>query len=314
VLAISFGACSTDVSVPKIGLLMDDFEHERWLTDKEILLSELNNRGADVLFRVANGDSEKQRMQAQELLALGAKVLIVVAVDQVEAAEIVRNAHNVSAKVIAYDRLIKRCDLDYYLSFDHINVGRMQARAVVDHVPNPNICVIGGSIHDNNAFMIHAGQNSILEPLRKSGRIAIQSSSFTEYWQEEEGFVATLSALKDNPALNAVLAANDALAAGAIRANDSLCRPPLYVTGMDADADALERIVQNTQSMTVYKPIAELAKKTADLAYKLTIKDSSSVAEFMFVLVNNGQNTVKSLLLETVMVDSSNVSEMLEKF
>jgi len=78
----------------------------------------------------------------------------------------------------------------------------------------------------------------------------------------------------------------------------------VLVTGQDADLAACQRIVAGTQSMTVYKPLAKLANKAAELAVALAQKKSFSDPVSK---LNNGKIDVPSILLDTTQVDKSNL-------
>src|SRR6266498_3902341 len=59
----------------------------------------------------------------------------------------------------------------------------------------------------------------------------------------------------------AIVASNDATAGGCIRALEGQrLAGKVLVSGQDADLAGLQRIVAGTQSMTVYKPVAQLAR------------------------------------------------------
>jgi ABC-type xylose transport system substrate-binding protein len=67
-------------------------------------------------------------------------------------------AHKKGIRVVSYDRLTKNCGLDYYVSFDHVNVGEMQAKYLTAACPTGKYAIIGGAINDNNSFLLRLGQ------------------------------------------------------------------------------------------------------------------------------------------------------------
>ncbi len=79
----------------------------------------------------------------------------------------------------------------------------------------------------------------------------------------------------------------------------------VIVTGQDADLAACQRIVAGTQTMTVYKPLTQLAKRAAELAVKLAQrKPFIAKAE-----TDNGKIAVPSVLLDIVAVTKDNIRE-----
>ena len=88
---------------------------------------------ANVSAQVLNalGDSQKQKSQAQQCLAKGAKVILL---DQINAASgnaITNLAVQQGAKVIDYDRLVPGSKAAYYVSFDNVGVGKLQGKGLV---------------------------------------------------------------------------------------------------------------------------------------------------------------------------------------
>ena len=81
------------------------------------------------------------------------------------------------------------------------------------------------------------------------------------------------------------------------------------MTGQDAELVACQRIVQGTQSMSIYKPLKTLATKGAELAVALA-KRSPVVAN---QTVNNGKVDVPAALNDVVTVTSKNMDETVIK-
>lgn len=77
----------------------------------------------------------------------------------------------------------------------------------------------------------------------------------------------------------------------------------IYLTGQDASTEAIKRIKNETQSMTILKPLKPLAEATAEMTYQIIqgkkVKDTSN---FAFDGV-----TVKGKLFKPILIDQSNV-------
>lgn len=309
---LTFWSCSrSNENRSVVGLLLDSYEHGNWKTDSILLEKEFADAGTELMIRVSEGDAALQLQQAHDLISAGVTVLVVVAVDQNKASAIVDICKQYGVTIIAYDRLINKCDLDYYVSYNHFAIGRQQAEFVIENVPHPELCIIGGSIHDHNAFLIQAGQSGVLDQYYANGKIIIHGNVFTEHWSEEEGFNLAYSILKSYPDINTVIAANDAIAGGVARAARKLGHRKLVITGMGADSSALQRIARGEQTMTIYKPQTQLAMITASLASDICNKDTAEISQRGFIAVNNGFKDVRSLLVPSLIIDSSNVSVML---
>src|SRR5579859_6875600 len=122
----------------KIGLSLDTLKEERWQHDRDLFVAHAKELGADVLVQAANSDDALQISQAENLITQGVNVLVVVPHDGKSCATIVESAHKAGIPVIAYDRLIRDCDLDLYVTLDPVEVGAQQADYAVKHKPKGN--------------------------------------------------------------------------------------------------------------------------------------------------------------------------------
>ncbi|TRY23641.1 substrate-binding domain-containing protein, partial [Geobacillus sp. LEMMJ02] len=134
----------------------------------------------------ANGDDAAQLSQAEQLISEGVDVLVVVPHNAEASAAIVEKAHKEGIPVISYDRLIKNAEVDYYVSFDNVRVGEMQAQAIVEKAPKGNYVYIGGADTDNNAHLFRQGAMNVLKPLEEKGDIKIVYDQFSKDWKPEE--------------------------------------------------------------------------------------------------------------------------------
>jgi len=286
-------------STIRIGLLLGTLREERWLKDRDFFVAAAQKQGAYVQVMSANSDASLQITQAENLVSQGFNVLVVVPQDAASAAKIVEAAHKGNTKVIAYDRMITNSDLDFYVSFDSVKVGKMQAEGVVAVTNKGNFAYIGGSPTDKNATFLKEGSMTVLDPLIKNKSIKIVVDGFMTDWKPDEAYKTIKQYLASGGKLDAVVAANDGTAGGVIRAlKEYKLEGKVPVSGQDAELSACQAIAQGTQTMTAYKPISALAGKAADIAVVLAKggKPQSTGK------VNNGKIDVTSYLLEPILV------------
>jgi D-xylose transport system substrate-binding protein len=290
----------------RIGFSMDTLKEERWHRDRDLLVRRAGELGAEVLVQAANGNDALQNSQAENMLTQGVDVLLVAPHNGRTAAVIVEAAHRAGVPVIAYDRLINDADVDLYISFDNERVGQMQADYLVKRKPRGNYVVIGGAPTDNNAHLYHQGQMKVLEPLVARGDIRIISDQWARDWLAVEALKIMENALtRSDNRVDAVVAANDGVAGGAIQAlTEQKLAGRTLVSGQDAELSACQRIASGSQSMTVYKPIQRLAYKAAEVAVKLARKQPHGEATRK---ISNGKIEVASILLEPIPVDKDNL-------
>ncbi|KMJ57481.1 ribose ABC transporter substrate-binding protein [Bacillus sp. LL01] len=291
----------------KIGFSMDTLEEERWLRDRDLFKTAVENLGAEVEILAANGDDALQVLQAETLISQGVDLLVIVPHNAEATATIVKKAHLAGIKVLSYDRLIKNADIDLYVSFDNERVGVLQAEAITKLVPKGKYVYIGGADTDNNAHLFKKGVFNILQPFIDKGDIVIVYDQWTKNWLPSNAYANMQEALNANGGkIDAVIAANDATAGMAIEAlMEAGLAGEIPVAGQDAELAAAQRIVEGTQTMTVYKPIPTLAEEAARLAVALAKGEYIDTER----KVNNGKVEVPSVLLPPIAVNRSNIDE-----
>ena len=293
-----------DASV-RIGFSMDTLLEERWLKDRDLFKEAVEELGVEVEIVAANGDDALQISQAETLIQSGIDLLVIVPHNAAATAAIVHKAHLAGIQVIAYDRLVKNAELDMYVSFDNEQVGKMQAEAMTALVPKGNYVFIGGAITDNNAHLLKKGVFKVLQPYIERGDIHVVYDQWTKDWTPANAQTNMEQAIRTtNGQIDAVIAANDATAGGAIQALKGYgLAGQIPVAGQDADLAGVQRIVAGTQTMTVYKPIRMLSQKVAEIAVAMAKGETVAANQ----QVNNGKKEVPSVLLPPIAVNIDNL-------
>ncbi|EKM5063577.1 D-xylose ABC transporter substrate-binding protein [Cronobacter turicensis] len=304
----SFSGIAKDV---KIGMAIDDLRLERWQKDRDIFVSKAESLGAKVFVQSANGNEETQMSQIENMINRGVDVLVIIPYNGQVLSNVVAEAKREGIKVLAYDRMINNADIDFYISFDNEKVGEIQAQSLVDKVSQGNYFLMGGSPVDNNARLFRDGQMKVLKPFVDSGKIKVVGDQWVDGWLPENALKIMENALTaNNNKIDAVVASNDATAGGAIQALSAQgLAGKVAISGQDADLAGIKRIMAGTQTMTVYKPITQLANTAAEVAVELgNDKQPKSDAT-----LNNGLKEVPSRLLTPIKVDKSNIESTVIK-
>jgi D-xylose transport system substrate-binding protein len=293
----------------KIGFSIEATHGERWQTDLDEFQVRAQQLGARTITRSADGDDDLQYKQVEEMLnpppgTHGIDVLVLLPHDSAKAVRIVEEAHAKHVPVISYDRLVPNPHVDLYIGFDLFSVGVLQAQCLIKHAPQGNYILLGGSPMDPNSKVVRAGQMKVLQPVIDRGDIKILADIWVPDWSPAQAYVLVTQALHDLKApLTAILASNDGTAGGAIQAlADNHLSGQVLVTGQDADLAAVARLFDDTQLMTVYKPIGGEARAAAEAAVTLArhgkVESSASVP--------NGAQTTKAILLTPIAVTRLN--------
>lgn len=302
---ISCGCTSNDK--PLIGILFHKLTNTGWEEDNHYLSEAIQLLGGEVVVRNANKSESIQYDQAIELIEQGVDVLIIVAQNVNSAAAIVRKAEDNGVKVIAYRRMIENANLNYFTGFDLSKCGEFQIEYVLSKFQDTaNIVLLEGDYFDKNAHLIEKAHLKGLKKRLEDGSINVVYKDFIENWSEDKAAfefrrVYNLS----DKRIDAVVAANDKIAKGVINEIDKIgLEKKIPVTGMDAKAEAIKRVINGKQGMTIYKPVKELAEKTAELAVKLAKNENIN---FQFVEIDNHSKNIQSIVMLPKYIDKSNV-------
>ncbi len=304
-------AGSASAQGPMVGVSLPTQREERWVRDRKEMEAAARKMGVDLRVQVTDNDASKQLDQCENLMSQGVQVLILAPHDSSSAAVIVDKAVQAGVMVISYDRLVRGSAADYYyLSFDNLRVGELQGEYLTRKVPKGNYVVLAGSPTDNNARLFHDGAMEKIAPLVKRGDVHVVMEQWVKDWQPSEAQRLMEQALTaSGNRVDGVLAPNDGTAGGVIQALAAQgLAGKVPVTGQDAEAAAAIRILQGTQSMTIFKDTRELARKAIEMAVDLAQGRSIDTQGRS---ISNGKREVPSVLLRPYVVTRENLDATL---
>ncbi|MFC4305244.1 sugar ABC transporter substrate-binding protein [Cohnella boryungensis] len=336
-LAIIVAACNQNNDKVSVGIVLPTKDEERWLQDEQRFKDALKDTKYTTEILFSQGSSAKEKENVETLINKGIKVLIICPPDGDAAAAAVEAAKKEGIKVISYDRLITKTDaVDYYVTFDSIEVGKAQAQYLVDHAKGNGqpLYLYAGAATDNNAFLFFEGAWSVLQPKIKDGTFKIANSAEAVALQDKEtlsrdemskivGQVTT--SWDPNEAKNkaqthltaagadmkgdvAILGPNDgtARAIADVFATDKAVTS-YVISGQDADKASIQYIIEGKQSMTVFKDVRTLVKDAIGMAVDLLDgKTPSTTGEY-----DNKKIKVKAKQTKVIVVDKDNVKKEL---
>ncbi len=252
-----------------IGLAMPTNQEEIWVMHEKALRMAAEANGWEVISQCANGDTDKQISQVENMLTKGIDALILASVDPGTTGSVVSAAANEGVTVIGYDRVNSDDPYSLYLTFDNVEVGRQIAQAAVEAAPTGNYCLLGGDVVNQPATdEIHQGWMEVIQEHVDAGDITVVADQNCKNWASDEGLAHAENALTaSHNEMAAVLCANDGIAGGAIQALESAgLAGSTFVGGQDSEVAAAQRIVAGSQSMTLYKDPSALAQAAIDAA------------------------------------------------
>lgn len=300
---------STEQSDPdavKIGVSFDSFVIERWIRDRDILVSTAKELGAEVNVQNANGSVEEQIAQIEYLIDKEVDVLIVIACDCSALSHVMNLASLAGIKTISYDRLILNADTDLYVSFNNKGVGELMGEALIESVPEGGeIFMIQGPEEDNNVQMVREGFEEKLE----NSNLQVVYRAGCDGWVAEQAVDYLEEALEQYPDVKGIMCGNDDIASQVVRVlSEHRLAGQVHVVGQDGDLAACQRIVEGTQTMTAFKSVETLAKATARYAVKMA---KGEELERINSSINDGTNDIPFCMLQPVAVTKDNMDEII---
>ncbi len=352
VMTVSLTACgsggsagsgsSGDDGKAKIGLSMPTQSLERWNRDGAYLEEQFQNAGYDTILTYSDNDSGKQVNDIQNMLADGADLLVIAAIDGEALNTALDEAAEAGVPVIAYDRLIKNDAVSYYVSFDNYTVGTLQGQFVIDQLDldntdkTYNMEFTAGDPADNNAGYFFNGAFDTLKPYIDSGKLNVVSGQkdfntvATEQWNTDIALERAQNILgsyyADGTQLDVWLCSNDSTALGVAQGIESDYKGSndIIITGQDGDEANLKNIVDGKQTMTVYKNVSNECIATLDLVNGILDKETidqdfidKAGWEFDCVFDNTSYQTSEgnncdSLLLVPSVITKDNLQELVD--
>ena len=311
----------------KVGVSMPTKDLQRWNQDGAYMQSELEAAGYEVDLQFASNDVKQQLDQVENMIAEGANVLVIAAIEGSSLGEALAMAKDEGIPVIAYDRLLMDSDgVSYYASFDNYKVGTVQGTYVkeqldLDNAEGPFVMEItAGDPGDNNARYFYQGAIDVLQPYIDAGKIVITSGQIafddvaTPTWASEvaqnraENILSSYYA--DGTNLDAWLCSNDSTAQGVVAALDANYNGKWpIVTGQDCDIVSVRNMIDGKQSMSVFKDTRTLAAQVVKMVGQILTGETVDVNDTE--TYNNNVITVPTYLCEPVFGDINNWKELL---
>ncbi|MFI6037389.1 multiple monosaccharide ABC transporter substrate-binding protein [Streptomyces sp. NPDC051315] len=330
-LALTLSACGEDTGGSSsegggtIGIALPTRASERWITEGKSVVSDLKAKGYQSKLVYGEDKPQTQVSQIAGLIEQGVDALIIAAIDNKSLNDVLQQAADADIPVISYDRLILGTEnVDYYVSFDNEQVGRLQARYIIDKLgledgKGPfDIELFAGSPDDNNTKYFFDGAMALLQPFLDSKQLVVRSGQTelsqvtTLRWDgptAQKRMDGILAESYGSRTVDAVLSPYDGISLGVLAAlksdgYGSGGKPLPVVTGQDAELASVKSIIAGEQSQTIYKDVRLLAEVAADMADDILNDKTPRINSRR--AYNNGVKSVPAYLLQPTSVDRTN--------
>jgi D-xylose transport system substrate-binding protein len=297
-------------SVQVCVLLPDTKSSVRWVQfDAPDFAKALKAAGVTYSINNALNDPQKQKAQASACLAAGAKVVVETALDNGSAASIEKLFTSKGGKAIDYDRQVLGGTASVYVTFDGKAVGAAQANGILAATKKakPVVAELWGGPTDQNAFWFKSGNDAVLNPLFKSGKIVKGPQQFVPDWlATNAGPIFAQMLVKTNNKIDAAIAANDNIAGAVIADEKARHLKPIPLSGQDATPQGIQYILAGWQTGTVYKYVPDEANAAAAAAVAL-IKGTTPKTT---TTRKNGSKSEPTLALPVVWITKANYTRL----
>ena len=304
---VSYGEAKAKV---KVGFILKSMQEERYQKDKAIFTEKAESLGAKVYFASANNEEQMQLSKFENMLAKGCKVIVMQPVNTGTAGNMVKMANEEGVKVVGYDSMLVNGPLDFMVMQDSWAVGKLQGEAMVEWLKakkgkvEGKVALIMGQPGDSNAAAMSSGALEIIEGNAGLELVAKQSH---EGWSSDKAMATAENVLtKHNNKIDVFICNNSGMARGVIAALDAqgmADTEKVFVAGSDADIVNIQYVAQGKQTVEIWKKIAPLAEKAAEIAVKLA-KDEEVKADKM---INNGLVDVPTIVTPVVPITKENL-------
>jgi D-xylose transport system substrate-binding protein len=303
---------------PQVGVILPDTttSNRYTLYDAPLLKKAFDTAGVKSTIQNAHGSTSTFVADAQAMITQGVKVLLIDPSDPQTGISVEKTAQAAGVQVIDYDRVNLGGTAPYYVSFDNEKVGELQAQGLLDCLSakgvtsNPNIIELnGGTDIDNNAVLFKAGAHKVFD----AKGIKAKVETDVKGWDNTVAATDFQQAFTQDPNVQAVLAANDGIAAAAISTlkQHHLTIP---ITGQDATIQGIQYILTGTQCLTVFKDVSKEADAAAQLAIALIQGDKSKADSLATGSLKDPKNgrTIPSVLLVPEIITAKNVDVVIK--
>ncbi|MEA5003200.1 MAG: substrate-binding domain-containing protein [Christensenella sp.] len=312
VFLLAFGAmagCSKSKDDVKIGVSFGVGPAARWPLEQGYMEERAKELGVQIETRLNTDENVKSQFDdCKELIDSGIDVLVLIPRDINNVADILAYAKEKKVKVVDYARAILGQKVDLFVGYDSTKIGQSIGQYLAEMVYEGDYIILQGDPNDNNATLLYEGAMRGLDSVKDNINIILDG--VVEGWSADVAKEMVKEAVsKNGNKVDAILAPNDKLAGACAEALSELgVTDHVVITGMDAELDAIKRIVAGTQDMTMYMDLEELSRTAIDQAYNMAMGEDMQTNEDF----NNGtEGGIPASLINGQIVTKENIDKIL---
>ncbi|MFE0523149.1 substrate-binding domain-containing protein [Streptomyces sp. NPDC058954] len=252
-------------ATPKMGLSLSTLNNPFFVQIRSGAQAEAKKLGVDLTVTDAQNDASQQANQLQNFTSSSLGAIIVNPVDSDAASNSVKAADKAKIPVIAVDRGVNKANVDALVASDNVKGGELAARTIGEKLGGKGkIVILQGQAGTSAARERAAGFAAGLKAYPGIQVVAQQPADF----DRTKGLDVMSNLLQAHPDVQGVIAANDEMALGAIKALGSKAGKSVQVVGFDGTPDGLKAVEGGTLYASVAQQPSQLGRIAVDNALK----------------------------------------------
>lgn len=223
---------------------------DKWQTYlNDAVQAKCDEEGIEVIFSDGKADPATQLANVENMIVEGVDAILIVMVDPSAPKPFIDACEKADIPLIAVNRKVE--GVDVFVGSDDVLAGTIQLEYVKEALGGSgNIAILEGMSGQNSAIKRTEGNMNIIDA--ESGLNVIFQD--TGKWDRAKGMEISENWLQSGEKIDAIVANNDEMAIGAIRALEAIgMNDDVVVAGVDATIDALEYVKAGTLEVTVFQ-------------------------------------------------------------
>ncbi|WP_053710521.1 substrate-binding domain-containing protein [Streptomyces sp. NRRL B-3648] len=250
---------------PKLGLSLSTLNNPFFVQIRSGAQAEAERLGVDLTVTDAQNDASQQANQLQNFTGSKLDGIIVNPVDSDAAGNSVTAAGKAGIPVVAVDRGVNKASVDTLVASDNVAGGELAAKTLAEKLGGRGrIVVLQGQAGTSAARERAAGFARGLRAYPGIRVLAQQPADF----DRTKGLDVMSNLLQAHPDVQGVIAANDEMALGAVKALGSKAGRSVQVVGFDGTPDGLKAVEGGTLYASVAQQPSQLGRIAVDNALK----------------------------------------------
>jgi len=275
-LAASGTARAADKKL-KIGVSMDSLEAAFWVANEKAMKAEAAKLGVEYVLVIAEGDANRQNQQVENLIAQGAKAIVIAPKDGAAIVAAVKKAKSAGVPVVMNNRPVQgEVKPDLQVLSDNYTMAKQALQWFVDKAKAQKktykALLLIGDLADENAIERKKGHSEVIDANKDVIKVLAEVPS---QWRHEVALAGMQNAFQAHPDIDLIITPSDFLFPPMKTALEQLDRwkkigEPGHVAVVSFDGD--ENGMRYMRGGYDWVDAAQAADKTGELCIQWAVK------------------------------------------